>query len=360
MRSSNSKKRTQTSFLLSLILHVIMALVLGIILIEPPQEQAAESLAVEMVSVPKRVTPPRRMERRQAWSSPRNPTTQKATTQFEPRRFEQIDTDFVEKPRTPDVTALLPELITKAERLKAKPDRPIPRAIGASIMKPSADAGQSLSGGGRGAGFVGLSEGAGVFETALYWIARNIASKNKTGKEDVVFLIDASGTMEDNIAAVATYISKMIDVFQEGDLDYTMGVVRFNRVLKKNDIKLYEQTADVSEIKDILRSIRCDGDERTLDAVEVGLTQVEFRSPVDKTFILVTDEPFTPRSVTRQTQKELTLGEMLKEDFREIVKTCQDDGVKVNVLGIDDEMHRSLAKLTSGLWFQIPQQGGSP
>ena len=90
------------------------------------------------------------------------------------------------------------------------------------------------------------------------------------------------------------------------------------------------------------------------------MTQVDFRSPVDKTFILVTDEPFTPRSVTRQTQRELTLGEMLKEDFREIVKTCQDDSVKVNVLGIDDEMHRSLAKMTGGLWFQIPQQGGSP
>ncbi len=361
MARSDSKQRTRTSFLISLILHVVMALLLGFFLLEPPQEEAAESLAVDMISVTSRAKPPRRMERREALSiDPRNPGKQKATVQFEPRRLEQVDTDFTEQPRSSNVTAILPELTTSVDRLRTKPDRPLPRVTGASIAKPGTGTGQSLSSSGRGAGSIGLSEGAGIFETALYWIARNTANRNKTGKEDIVFLIDASGTMEDNIAAVARYISKMIDVFKESELDYTMGVVRFNREFRKNDIKIYEQTADVNQIKDILRSIKCIGDERTLDAIEVGLTQVEYRHPVDKTFILVTDEPFTPRTVTRQVRKELTLGEMLKEDFREIVKACQDDGVKVNVLGIDDERHRSLAKMTGGLWFQIPQQGGSP
>ena len=228
-------------------------------------------------------------------------------------------------------------------------------------MKPGVGLRQSGGDGGSGVGTVGIAPEAGMFETALYWIARNTASKNKTGKEDIVFLIDASGSMGEHIAAVARYISKMIDVFKESDLDYTMGVVRFNRILKKNDIKVYKQTADVDQIKTILKTIQCDGDERTLDAIEVGLTQVEFRSPVDKTFILVTDEPFTPWSVTRRTRRgELTQGEMLEEDFREMVKTCQDDNVKVNVLGINDERHKSLAKQTGGLWFQIPQQGSGP
>ena len=195
-----------------------------------------------------------------------------------------------------------------------------------------------------------------MFETALYWIARNTASQNKTGKEDVVFLIDASGTMADNIAAVARYVSRMVDVFKESELDYTMGVVRFKRILKENDVKIYEQTADVDQIKKILRSIKCKGDERTLDAIDVGLTQVEFRNPVDKTFILVTDEAFTPRSDTRRDRRDLTRGQMIREDFRNTVKACQNDGVKVNVLGIDDALHKALAKETNGLWFQIPQQ----
>ena len=51
---------------------------------------------------------------------------------------------------------------------------------------------------------------------------------------------------------------------------------------------------------------------------------------------------------------------MLQMDFQEILVTCQADAVKVNVLGIEDGMHKELAKQTSGLWFQIPQQGGIP
>jgi len=166
--------------------------------------------------------------------------------------------------------------------------------------------------------------------------------------------------MKDNIIAVARHISKMIDVFKEGDLDYTIGIIRFNRVLKVNDVKIFDQTGDVNQIKKILRSIKCDGDERTLDAIEVGLTQVKFRDPVDKTFILVTDEPFTARTSTRQKRRDLSLGDMLQEDFRDIVAMCQSDGVKISILGIDDEMHKSMTKQTGGLWFQIPEQGGLP
>ena len=137
----------------------------------------------------------------------------------------------------------------------------------------------------------------------------------------------------------------------------------FNTALESdkydNYITVYEQTTDVNHIKRILRNVKCDGNERTFDAIEVGLTQVEFRHPVDKTFVLVTDEAFTaPRTLTKRTRKGVALKDMLQEDFREIVKMCQTNSIKVNILGIEDEMHKSLAKETGGLWFQIPQQDG--
>ena len=362
MTDPYGKRRTQTSLLLSLILHTLMALVLAFVLIDRSAEIASESLAVEMISPVKRITPPRRMERREAWQNTPDLSSlkkEKAKARFELRRFEQIDIDFTDQPRS---SAPPLELTTRADRLKSRFDMPLPRATGADVTKPDADAARGTGSGRSAAGSVGLSSGAGTFETALYWIARNTAGKNKTGKEDVVFLIDASGTMEDNIIAVARYISRMIDVFKESDLDYTMGVVKFNRdtLLKKNDVEVYKQTPDVDKVKTILRSIKCIGDERTLDAIEIGLTQVEFRQSADKTFILVTDEGFTPRSVTRQKRRELTYREMLDEDFREILRMCQASSVKVNILGIDDEMHKLLTKETDGLWFQIPQQNGFP
>jgi len=360
MARSDRNKRAQVSLLISLILHVVIALVLGLLLFNSSQEDAAESLTVDIMFPIKQAMPPRRTEIREAWTNipdPRIPRNQKAKAQFEPRRFEQADVDLSNQPTLSDIATVVPELTTRVDRVKSRLAMPIPRATGADVTKP--DARRSV-GGGSGVGSVGLSSGAGMFETALYRIARNTANQNKTGKEDVVFLIDASGTMADNITAVARYVSKMVDVFKESELDYTMGVVRFKRILKKNDIEVYEQTADVSQIKKILRAIKCKGDERTLDAIDVGLTQVKFRNPVDKTFILVTDEAFTPRSDTRRDRKDLTRGQMIREDFQNTVKTCQNDGVKVNVLGIDDALHKALAKETGGLWFQIPQQDNSP
>jgi hypothetical protein len=364
MRKRKNDRRTQTSFLLSLILHVVMALVLAFILIEQSQEEASESLEVHMISATKRVLPPRRSHLREPWQAvpdSRNPRKEKMEANFELQRFEQADVDAANQPRSSNTMSVIPELATSAERLRSRFDMSLPRASGADVVKPSTGSSRG-TGSGPGAGSVGLSAEAGLFETALYWIARNTANRNTTGNEDVVFLIDASGTMKDNIMAVARYISKMIDVFKESDLDYTMGVIRFNRdtLTKTNDVKIYEQTSDADKIRKTLRSIKCIGDERTLDAIEIGLTQVEFRDPSDRTFILVTDEAFTPRTATRQTRRDLTHAEMLEIDFREVLKACQDSNIKIDVLGIDDEMHKLMAKETGGLWFQVPQQEDSP
>ena len=355
-----SKKRARTSLLLSMILHVGLALVAAFIIIDRPQEVVSGALVVDMIPAAKRIMPPRRTVMRDDTPDLLKPRKDESKSLPTPRKIGPVNTQFTRREHSAETVNVTPKLTTDANLLKSQFDTNFSSPTGATIVKPGAGAvGRSSAGRAEG-GSVGLPGDAGIFETAMYWMARNINEKNQTGREDVVFLIDASGTMKDNIIAVARHISKMIDVFKEGDLDYTIGIIRFNRVLKVNDVKIFEQTSDVKEIRKILRSIRCDGDERTLDAIEVGLTQVEFRDPVDKTFILVTDEPFTARTSTRQKRRELSLGDMLREDFRDIVQMCQNDGVKVSILGIDDEMHKSMTKQTGGLWFQIPEQSRLP
>jgi len=203
---------------------------------------------------------------------------------------------------------------------------------------------------------IGIMDGAGIFEVALYWIARNIIGRNKTGREDIVFLIDSSGSMEENITAVARYIYKMLDVFKDSKLDYTLGIVRFKRILKTNDIKVFDQTKDVSQFKAILRGIKCSDGENIFDAIDVGFTQVKFRSNSGKAFILVTDEAFTPKSRDDQPQKVLSRKERIQADLQEVIATAKDNGIKINVIALDDIMHKTLAKETDGVWFPIPQQ----
>jgi hypothetical protein len=356
---NDTNKRARASLLISLGLHAVMAVIFTFILLEHPREEAAEFMAVDMVQVTRRTLPHRRTHMRESIMDFQKPSDQKSKTQIKPHEMEALNVDFARESASPDAATELPELRTDAKGLKSRFDMPLSRPTGATIMKPGTGSKRS-SGSRGGAVSVGLADGAGIFETALYWISRSIVGKNKTGKEDIVFIVDASGTMEDNIAAVARYLNKMIDVFEESDLDYTIGVIQFKRVLKVNDIRVSGQTKELAQVRKILRSIECEGDERALDAIEVGLNQVGFRDLVDKTFVLVTDELLTPRTVTRRARKDVTLKEMLQDDIREMVEMCKNSGVKVSVLGVDDGLHKSLAKETGGIWFQIPQQDGLP
>jgi Mg-chelatase subunit ChlD len=173
---------------------------------------------------------------------------------------------------------------------------------------------------------------------ALQSIAEHIAGSNQTGKEDLVFVIDASGSMEEYIFAVANYLTRMAKVLLETGIDYTFGVLTFNRIERKDQIEIFDQTKDLEKCKHFLRAIKCDGDERALDAIAVGLSEVKFRQDTNRTFVLVTNEKLTG-----------------KHSAAEIIQQSKDAITKVNVIGIDDPKHKMLAEQTGGLWFQAPQ-----
>ena len=175
-------------------------------------------------------------------------------------------------------------------------------------------------------------------DNALLSIAEHIADLNETGKEDLVFVVDASGSMEKYIAAVANYLTRMANALLETGIDYTFGILTFNRVNRKNQIEIFEQTKDLEQCKRFLRTIECDGDERALDAIAEGLSEVKFRPDANRTFVLVTNEKLTGKYSTE-----------------EIIQQSIESVTKVNVIGIDDPKHKELAEKTGGLWFQAPQ-----
>ena len=175
-------------------------------------------------------------------------------------------------------------------------------------------------------------------DNALQAIAEHIAGLNEAGKEDLVFVIDASGSMEEYILAVANYLGRMANVLLGTGIDYTFGVLTFNRVERKDQIEIFDQTKDLEKCKRFLRSIECDGDERALDAIAYGLAEIKFRSDANRTLVLVTNEKLTGKYSTE-----------------EIIQQSKDNVTKVNVIGVDDPKQKILAEQTGGLWFQAPQ-----
>ena len=168
--------------------------------------------------------------------------------------------------------------------------------------------------------------------SAIEEIAGAVSGGAGSSVVDVVFLVDASGSMEDNIRAVGRHLVNMVNIFQERGLDFTLGVVKF-----KYSALVFPQTKDYREYERLLENMACGGDERAYDAIVKSISRVKFRPEARRRFILVTDEP-------------------LKGSYKiqEVLKRCRDAGITVDVIGVNRPLQKYLAAQTGGAWFPIP------
>ena len=168
--------------------------------------------------------------------------------------------------------------------------------------------------------------------TALETIAGDIARGSSSTTVDIVFLLDTSGSMEDNIRAVGSHLIDMVEIFQEKGIDFTMGIVKF-----KHDALIFPQTREYQKYERLLENVRCGGDERAYDAIVKSIARVKFRTEAERRFILVTDEP-------------------CKGSYKisVVLKRCREAQIKLDLIGIDEMLQKYLANQTGGLWFPIP------
>ena len=161
---------------------------------------------------------------------------------------------------------------------------------------------------------------------------------------DVVFVVDASGSMQDNINAVAEHLGQMVDAYKASEIDYQLGLTHFNMAMggtpQQNNIHVFQLTRNLSTYKRTLYAIIPTGDENALDAINQTVGQLRFRTNTVKHLILVTDEPFT--SLQGHTADT-------------IIKLCQRNELYVNVLGLNMPDHKRLATETGGSWHAVPQ-----
>jgi len=170
----------------------------------------------------------------------------------------------------------------------------------------------------------------------LQRIAAWMGSSSKATEVDVAFILDTSGSMEDNIKAVGNHLDDMAASLKSSGLDYRVAVVKF-RYLRR-DMLVFPFTRDVDRYRRLLRNVRCYGDERALDALDKAMDQLQFRRGAKRHFILVTDEPLKG-----------------SPSFIEVLNRCRRMGIAVTVIGIDDPFHKILAGQTGGIFLHIPR-----
>ena len=183
------------------------------------------------------------------------------------------------------------------------------------------------------------------FAEALRRIAEHIIATRTKDQVDVVFVLDTSASMRDNIQQVADNLFSMTDAFDEINIEYFLGMTEFSVRHEGQVLKRRPLVPDVGMLRYQMRKIRLSGDEHALDAMMDTFNSMEFRSDADKFLVLVTDEP-----ATTQLGMDFDLDEMRQK----VIDTCQLYELHVNVLGHTEEYQMRLAEETGGLWQEIP------
>lgn len=179
-----------------------------------------------------------------------------------------------------------------------------------------------------------------MLDGGLIKIGRHLLKTRKSDTLDIVFVIDASKSMRNDIDAVHNHLNQMTDLLKTANLDFTVGLVVFRDGTSFPslgwDFQVTPQTTSIREIKRNLASIDCRGGEKALDALVQAAAKMKFRRGAERRFILVTDEyvsgSYSPKRV---------------------LNTLKSKKVSVSVIGRDEPFQKMLAQDTGGLWMPI-------
>lgn len=171
-------------------------------------------------------------------------------------------------------------------------------------------------------------------------IGLHVVASRSTNMVDIVFVIDASGSMKDNINAVRNHLSSMTSLFDNAKIDFTLGVVIFRDDIFSSGFEVIAQTRSVSQIKRALTRVKCRGGEKALDALIRAADEVSYRKNADVHFVLITDEYVSGNY-----------------SARDVLNKMNDAKIKVDVIGLNEPFQKFITRSTGGLWLPISSLG---
>ncbi len=181
---------------------------------------------------------------------------------------------------------------------------------------------------------------------SLVEIAERASQDSANQAVDLVFVVDGSVTMKDLGKKVEREIADMARVFEESVIDYQFALVWFQNIGGSQIIlrPLQRGLLPIQENFIKLPMARFKGPVAGygLDAIMKGLTDLKFRWDAEKHFVVVTNS---------ELQTTWGTGDEKNELFEKILDWCKQDEIRINVIGIDEEIQVQLADRTDGKWY---------
>ncbi len=234
------------------------------------------------------------------------------------------------------------------------------RAEGLSVVSPTVDTPNVYYGGRRGdalgATGMGNTRGGGStsgaanvggrYVSMMKALAHELARAATAEKIDVVFILDETASMVDNIRGIRAYVHFLFDALRLDGHDATFGLVVFS-----DEIRTYKRTDDPGTFKNWLFEIGTDGggdlSEAGLDALMAAMTHSKFRQGAQRLFVLASDAAFHDADYNGRSPYSLDT----------VIETLQRQEIRVDVIGLDYLPIKQIAMATGGTWRVIPGKG---
>ena len=385
MNTHIRRGRSQRALLISLIVHLCFASVVTIVIYRESQKAFEDTVAVEFVD-PKELTKPRKIKplpqkrltlpqtvRSPIESQPQavrleasaNPINETVRPSMNPLLHSATDHKLNIDDNLPDVTTAAKIANRRATTIPEQVSTRYQTTDGDGIRSTRQRVAGDGSGGlhaieATGASDVGTVEviskekpkksggsttSDNPFAQALRKIGDHIVATREMDKVNVVFVIDTSASMRDNIQQVAGHLYSMIEAYDEVNLEYFIGMAEFSVRAHGQEVNKRPLMPDVETVRRQMQTVRLSGDEHALNALVETLDFMEFHGDADKHLVLVTDE-----AATMDSNSPLGIEGMRAK----VIENCNIADIHVNVLGHIEEYQQQLATDTGGLWQEIP------
>lgn len=391
MDGSYRRQRSVRALLFAGIVHLCLAIVFMSSFYTERQHNSEDALAVELIN-PKPIPEQRRTLKLPPPKKLRVPQQTDPSTEENQRHLDLMASEnLIDETRrqsekvllhsatrsVSDTETTLPDVTTAAKPFNSR-ETPITASVG-SPFQTTAGAGvdslrQRVKGDGGGGfrrlestgaseiGTIGDGDGDGEGEgtgngdsnnpyaKALKRIADHIIGTRTLDKINVVFVVDTSASMRNNIQEVAANLFAMVDAFDLVNLEYHLGMSEFSVRQEGQRLEIRTLLPDVGMLRRRMQNATLSGDEHALDALIDTPYRIDFHADADQYIILVTDEPAT--TAFKREDSYTTMRE-------KVITEYQLQGIRVNVLGIPEPFQQTLAETTGGLWQLIPGGIGS-
>ncbi len=185
---------------------------------------------------------------------------------------------------------------------------------------------------------------------------------------EVVFLLDSTGSMSDEILSVKSHIQNIVEDTMSGNPrpNVRIGIVTYRDHSPEDETyvyKMFDLTTDIDQVMDDLRDINAmgggDGPEAVADGLHIAVHDIDWSGDAMKVIFLIGDAP--PHGLGGNGDSSFKQGCPLGYDHLEESELAAELGITIHTVGcsgIDDYNHgtdvfKKISKTTGGKYERL-------